>query len=113
MVLVDIAAALICFQGACHNALVGNNTPRGEFTLAQYSIEDPRFGGDLLVFKHTGKYVFAVHRVFDVTGQQRLARIQSPNANHRITVTAGCVNVTPEVYDALVECCADSKIVIK
>jgi hypothetical protein len=112
-VLVDIAAAVICFAGTCHHALVGNDTPRGEFQLAQYSIQDPRFGGDLLVFKHDGTGVFAVHRVLEVEGQQRLARIRSPHAKHRITITAGCINVEPEVYAALVDCCSESKIVIK
>ena len=112
-VLVDIAAAVICFAGTCHNALVGLDTPRGEFQLAQYSIQDPRFGGDLLVFKHDATGVFAVHRLLEVDGQQRFARIHSPHPRHRITVTSGCVNVTPEVYAALVECCADSTIVIK
>jgi len=112
-VLVDIAAAVICFAGTCHNALVGNDTPRGEFTLAPYTIEDPRYGGDLLVFKHDGQAVYAVHRVLDIEGQQRIARIHSPYAKHRVTITAGCVNVTPEVFDALKDCCSTSTIVIK
>jgi hypothetical protein len=112
-VLVDIAAAVICFAGTCHNVLVGLDTPRGEFQLAQHSIEDPRYGGDLLVFKHDATGVFAIHRLLEVPGQQRFARIRSPRAEHRHTITAGCVNVTPEVYAALVDCCAESKVVIK
>jgi hypothetical protein len=112
-VVVDIATALICFASTCHNALVGVNTPRGDFTLAPYSIQDPRYGGDLLVFKHDKTGVYAVHRVFDVPGQQRNARIRSPYAQHRITITAGCINVTPEVYDLLKDCCSGSKLTIK
>lgn len=112
-VLVDVAAAIICFAGTCHNALVGEDTPRGEFPLTQYTIEDPMYGGDLLVFKVSDKGVFAVHRVLDIAGQQRLARIRSPYANHRITITAGCVNVTPEVYEKLIDCCSTSTIIIK
>lgn len=112
-VLVDIAAAVICFAGTCHNALVGNDTPRGEFTLATYTIEDPRYGGDLLVFKHDSTGVYAIHRVLDIPGQQRIARIHSPYAHHRVTITAGCVNVTPEVYAQLMDCCATSTVTIK
>jgi hypothetical protein len=112
-VLVDIAAAVICFAGTCHNALVGNDTPRGEFTLAPYTIQDPRYGGDLLVFKQDRTGVFAVHRVLDVPGQQRLARLSSPHAKHRITVTAGCINIAPEVFSELMDCCSTSTIVIK
>lgn len=112
-VVVDIAAALICFAGTCYNALVGNDTPRGEFELAPYTIQDPRYGGDLLVFKHDKRGVYAIHRVIDVPGQQRLARLKSPNPKHRITVTLGCVNVEPEVYDALMDCCSTSKLTIK
>jgi hypothetical protein len=112
-VVVDVAAALICFASTCHPALVGNDTPRGEFTLAPYTIQDPRYGGDLLVFKHDDSGVYAIHRVLDLPGQQRLARLRSPYAKHRITITAGCVNVDPEVYGQLMDCCSGSKITIK
>jgi hypothetical protein len=112
-VVVDVAAALICFASTCHPALVGNDTPRGEFTLAPYTILDPRYGGDLLVFKHDDSGVYAIHRVLDLPGQQRLARLRSPYAKHRITITAGCVNVDPEVYGQLMDCCSGSKITIK
>jgi len=112
-VLVDIAAAIICFAGTCHNALVGYDTPRGEYTLAPYSIIDPRYGGDLLVFKHDENGVYAIHRVLDIPGQQRIARLRSPYAQHRVTVTAGCVNIEPEVYQELMDCCSTSKVIIK
>ena len=111
--IVDIAAAIICFAGACHNVLVGEETPRGTFQLAPYSTTMPGYGGDLLVFKQEKHAVFAVHRVFNVAGQQRLSRIHSPYARHRITITAGCVNVEPEVYDKLMDCCSTSTITIK
>jgi len=112
-VVVDIAAALICFASTCHPALVGTDTPKGEFELKQYSTTLEGYGGDLLVFKQEGRSVFAIHRVFDVPGQQRISRLRSPYAKHRVSITGGCVNVTPEVYEALVDCCSDSKVVIK
>lgn len=112
-VLVDVANALICFASICYPALVGKDTPRGEFTLAPYTISEPGYGGDLLVFDVKGNEIYAIHRVIDVPGQQRLARIQSPYPAHRITITAGCVNVTPEVFDKLRDCCSTSKVTIK
>lgn len=112
-VVVDVAAALICFASQCYPALVGDDTPRGQFALTPYTIQDPRYGGDLLVFKHGDGAVYAVHRVIDVPGQQRLARLRSPYAPHRITITAGCVNVDPEVYAKLYDCCSRGTIEIK
>lgn len=112
-VIVDVATALICFGAACHNVLVGVETPRGEFQLTHYTTQSPGYGGDLLVFKDTGDAVYAIHRVLDIPGQQRLQRIRIPYAQYRQMVTAGCVNVTPEVYDLLMKCCYASKVTIK
>jgi len=112
-VVVNVAAALICFANACHPVLVGQETPRGTFELEPYTIQDSRYGGDLLVFKHDQTGVYAIHRVLDVPGQQRLARLRSPYAKHRIMVTTGCVNVDPLVYDELMSCCSRSKVIIK
>jgi hypothetical protein len=112
-VFVNIATAIICFASSCHPVLVGVETPRGEFQLQHYSTPTPGYGGDLLVFKDVGDSVFAIHRVLDIPGQQRIARIHSPYAEHRIMITAGCVNVTPEVYQELMDCCYASKIIIK
>lgn len=112
-VIVDIATALICFASQCYPVLVGNDTPKGVYSLAPYTTTVPGYGGDLLVFKVSGNDIYAIHRVLDIPGQQRLARIRSPYAQHRITVTAGCVNVTPEVYNQLMDCCSTSKVIIK
>ncbi len=112
-VIVDVAAATICFASVCHPVLVGKETPRGEFTLAPYSISDPGYGGDLLVFKVEGSSIYAIHRVLDIPGQQRLARIRSPYAAHRIQITNGCVNVLPDVYDQLRDCCSTSSLTIR
>jgi hypothetical protein len=112
-VIVDVAAAIICFASTCHPALVGKDTPKGEFQLTHYSTKDPGYGGDILVFKETETELFAIHRVLDLPGQQRLARLRSPYAEHRITITAGCVNIDPVVYEELVNCCYKSKVIIK
>jgi hypothetical protein len=112
-VVVDIALAIICFASDCYPALVGNDTPVGEFEITHYSTSEPGYGGDILLFHREQNNLFAVHRVIDVPGQQRFARIKSPYAKHRLTVTAGCVNVEPEVYEKLVDCCSNSKVIIK
>ena len=112
-VFVDIAFATICFASSCYPVLVGVETPRGEFQLQHYSTLTPGYGGDLLVFKDTGDSVFAIHRVLDIPGEQRIARLRSPYPRHRTMVTAGCVNVDPETYKLLMDCCYSSKVIIK
>jgi hypothetical protein len=112
-VLVDIAAALICFSSTCYPVLVGKDTPTGQFQFTNYSTKEPGYGGNILLFKRENNMLFAVHRVLDLPGQQRPARLKSPNPAHRMTVTAGCVNVEPEVFDMLVDCCSNSKVTIK
>ncbi len=112
-VFVNIAAALICVASMCHPALVGVDTPRGEFQLSHYSTPDPGYGGDILSFKETPDSLFAIHRVIDVPGQQRLARLKSPDAKRRNSITGGCINVDPHVYEELVDCCYESKLIIK
>jgi len=113
MVIVDIALATICFMGTCHNALIGNDTPRGEFTLIQRLTETPGYGGDVLQFKETEEDVYAIHRVYLLhPAQRRAQRLKSKNIADR-TITKGCINVSPEVYEALVECCSTDTVEIK
>jgi len=109
-VVVNVTTALICFTGQCYPALVGDRTPLGEYTLKQYRTPIPAYGGDVLAFKETNTLVFAVHRVINVKGQNRLVRIKSPNIQDRVHVTNGCINVEPEVYQKLMDCCSQSKI---
>ncbi len=112
-VLVQIGTARICIGTACHPALVGVATPRGEFQLIHYSTPDPGYGGDILAFKETPNDLYAIHRVINVPGQHRLARLKSKDPKRRNTITGGCINVDPSVYDELVKCCYGSKLIIK
>jgi hypothetical protein len=112
-VVVDLAAAIICFASACHPVLVGNDTPRGEYQLTHYSTKARIYGGDFLSFNETSDSLYTIHRVVNVPGQQRHARLKSPDPNRRNSVTHGCINVEPKVYDELVKCCYNSKIIIK
>lgn len=108
MVNVLLAQGLICFLGTCHPALVGERTPTGQFTLQVLPLDDPRFGGDVLVFAPDGpRAVFAVHRAPTVNRRELLRR------PHRRPVTAGCINVTDEVYDRLRNCCVEHTMLIQ
>lgn len=118
MIVVDLALATICFlQGTdavCHNALVGPATPRGEFSLIQRMTKDPGYGGDVLQFDEDAKQVYAIHRVWTLKPEQkRLERLASPDPKQRNSITNGCINVSPEVYQQLLDCCIDHKLVVK
>lgn len=110
--------AKICFiprgwnSTYCFNALIGKNTPHGEFQLKHYRTAIPAYGGDILAFDENEKFVWAIHRVINVHGQNRLKRIMSNKAKHRTVVTHGCINVMPDVYDLLADCCSNSRVKI-
>lgn len=114
MVVVDLTLATICFLGQCYPALVGPSTPKGEFSLTHQLVSSPGYGGDVLKFQEDSKYITAIHRVWTLRPhQRRLERLKSSDANMRKSVTDGCINVMPEVYDKLVDCCSNSSLVIK
>lgn len=107
MILVDVAAAVICFAEVCHPAIVGRATPRGEFVAQHTATALPGFGGDVLVFHEASTYRMAIHRTW--RGRERLYS-QPPEKR---TVSNGCINVEPAVYDALVACCSGATIVVR
>lgn len=114
MVLVDLALATICFAGQCYPALVGQNTVRGEFVLQQRLTESPGYGGDVLQFRETEDTVMAIHRVWLLKPSERRAeRLKSSNAKDRRFITNGCVNVAPDVYQKLLECCSAAPLVVR
>ena len=112
-VLVNLAAAIICFAGTCHPVLVGPETPRGEFQVIHYATPIKIYKGDFLAFKETSDALFTIHRVVNVPGQQRLGRLKSPDVKRRTGITGGCINVEPEVYEELVKCCYASRLIIE
>ena len=112
-VIVSLSTAMICFMSSCYPALIGKDTPTGEFQLKQYSTTRPGYGGDILVFKEDDNYVYAIHRVLNIPKQRRKQRLKSNDISQRIDVTLGCINVDPVVYDSIVQCCSKSKVIIK
>lgn len=112
MVIVNITLATICFLGQCHPALIGKDTPVGEFQLIQRLTEQPGYGGDVLQFKETDDAWYAIHRVWTLRpSERREQRLRSQNPADR-EITAGCVNIAPDVYEKLVDCCSNSPVVL-
>jgi hypothetical protein len=114
MVIVDLALATICFMGSCHPALVGPETPRGTFALDYQATVVPGYGGDLLVFKEDEARLWAIHRVYTAKAEEkRVKRLQAGAPADRKGITHGCVNVMPDVYERLVDCCSNHTLVIR
>lgn len=118
LVEVFLALAMICFgadgQRECHNALVGPSTPVGEYQIVQRLTESLGYGGDVLQFKETDEMVYAIHRVWLLRPEEhRERRIKSRDPRQRSSITNGCINVEPAVYEALLNCCSNSTLVVK
>jgi hypothetical protein len=114
MIVVDTIAATICFLGSCYPALVGQDTPKGEYQVTQRLTSDPGYGGDVLQFHETPDMVYAIHRVWTLNpAQKREQRLRSSDPKQRQSITKGCINVAPDVYAKLVDCCSEAKVVIK
>ena len=113
MILVNLATASICFLSQCYPALVGLDTPIGQFRLEHVSTKAAGYGGDVILFQETSNSVYAIHRVWLLNPQQRrLERLISGNTPERISITLGCINVMPEVYDKLRDCCSNQLMII-
>lgn len=113
-VIVHLASATICFSGQCHPALIGRATPQGEYPIVHARVRAPGYGGDVLAFARDETGVFAIHRVWTLLPEQRrLQRLTHGGSKDRRNITGGCINVTPAVYDQLVDCCSHSCVSIE
>jgi hypothetical protein len=113
MVVVNLAMASICFMGSCYPALVGTTTPVGTFSLSHQTILEPGYGGDLLVYQEGATTLWAIHRVYTLNhNEHRLVRLTAHQVEQRRGVTKGCINVLPEVYQKLVDCCSNDVLII-
>ncbi len=117
MIIVNILLAVICFGPTgteeCHNALIGNDTPVGQFETIQRFTNDAGYGGDVLKFDEDEKYIFAIHRVWTLRPQEkRRWRLEQPDPNLR-KITKGCINVDETVYNKLIDCCANDKLLVE
>lgn len=118
-VFISIALATICFtyngEEECHPVLLGKNsaTPRGEYILKKRITADTGYGGDVLQFHEDANGVYAIHRVWLLKPEQkRLERLKSTKVEDRY-ISSGCINVMPEVYKRLMDCCSYQQLKIE
>jgi hypothetical protein len=113
VVVVDIIAATICFSGSCYPVLLNQNTPRGTYQLQYYQTEQKGYDGDILQFFEDDTHVYAIHRVYTLNPKEhRVQRLKSQKVKDRF-ITKGCINVAPEVYDLLLDCCYNDTLEIR
>ena len=111
-VIVDLTAATICFLNTCFPVLIGKTTPVGIFDMNLRITAQEGYGGDIIQFDETKDLVMAIHRVWLLNPKQRRPeRLESSTVKDN-TVTNGCINVKPDVYDKLKECCIRDKLII-
>lgn len=112
MVFVKLLAATICFAGNCYPALIGYNTPIGTFHMELRSTPFPGYGGDIIVFAETERNAIAIHRLWLLKPEQkREKRIVSKRVEDHY-ITNGCINVEPDVYKKLIDCCINQDLFI-
>lgn len=105
--------AQVCYQDRCYPILLGAHTPDGTYPIQHARVLAPGYGGDVLAFgTRIDGVPLAIHRVWLLNPQQRrLERLQGP-VTGRVGITGGCVNVLPEVYQFLVDCCSQGSVTI-
>ncbi|WP_407306974.1 hypothetical protein [Acinetobacter sp.] len=117
-IIVNVALATLCVISPvetqeCYPVLIGGDTPKGEFQLQQRLTDAKGYGGDVLQFKEEGEEIFAIHRVWTLRPwEKRQERLNSPDPKMR-RITRGCINVDPEIYEKLVDCCSAAKLTIE
>lgn len=116
-VIVSLSLATICFTYAgeveCHPMLYGKETKPGTYQIARRYVMTPGYGGDVLQFNESQTAIDAIHRTYQGNpAQRRNQRLASPNPEVRM-ITNGCINIAPEVYDRLVDCCSSDTLTIE
>jgi hypothetical protein len=101
---IHLVSAMLYLSGHCYPALVGIDTPVGEFPALHARTSEPGYGGDVIAFAQANDGgVYAIHRLWTLQPKQRrLDRLTSPSAEERRSITGGCVNISPAIYDELV-----------
>ncbi len=109
---VFLAKAIICFAGTCHPVLVGEKTHPGEYQLIQRYVLSPGYGGDVLKYNEDATFAWSIHRVWTLNPKERRRERLLGPASGRRYVSNGCINVDEKVYEELVDCCSNSKLII-
>jgi hypothetical protein len=101
---VFLSKAILCVASQCFPALVGDATPVGSFNITKADTDLPGYGGDVLMFSENDKTILAIHRVWTLKpAEHRAQRLLSDDPAQRRHVTNGCINVDPEVYEAIMD----------
>lgn len=111
-IVVNVSDATICFDGQCHPALVGDNTKAGTYGLAVLHVAQPGYGPHVLMYDRDQTGWYAIHQTYqygNVTSRHQLYYNSTPEQR---TVTEGCVNVEPHIYDHLYEHYRNGQVVI-
>ncbi len=106
--------AKLCTDSFCAPVLIGTHLRDGQFPSQHARVLAKGYGGDVLAFDTRIDGVpLAIHRVWLLKPEQRrIERLAGPLAA-RLNVTGGCINVMPEVYERLVDCCSRGSVVIQ
>jgi hypothetical protein len=91
-----IAGAVVCFDGKCYPALMGKETPVGQFNIRHEWTAREGYGGDVLVFREDDASMWAIHRT--LPGREDAYNLRPAQ---RRDITEGCISVPPHVYDVL------------
>ena len=112
-VVVSLSQATVSFSDQSYPALIGEHTRPGIFPLTHARVLARGYGGDVLAWgARPDGTPLAIHRVWTLSPKQRrIERIRGPVAG-RQGITGGCVNVMPDVYQLLVDCCSNGTVVI-
>lgn len=105
-IVIHLAAALACWAGQCHPALVGrpgHQTPTGVYRAVLRTTNEPGYGGRVFVFAERGDVRYSIHQTWalhpDERRKWRLA-YGTPDQRH---ISMGCVNVAPWLFDQLAD----------
>ncbi len=85
----------------CFPVLTGRwatNTPTGTFKASHRLSEAPGYGGDIVVFKESTKFVWAIHRTYKDLPHRRRAYTLDPQYR---AITGGCINLRVKDYNRL------------
>lgn len=96
MIEVFLSLAILCMDGECHPILAGNMTPTGEFPLELRITKQRGFGGEILLFLDGREGWYAIHKTWP--GREKMYGLPPEKRRH---ISHGCINVKPELYDAL------------
>lgn len=114
MVTLFLAKALICFAGSCYPALIGQNTLPGTYQLQPRIVLAEGYNNSVLQYREDETTVYAIHKVWtQIPSENRIKRLQSGRLSDRMGVTKGCINVSEEVYDLLMDCCSHQTLTIE